>query len=395
MLAGLLFAIADADDSPAALVATLPFGGHSLIEFQARLLAGAGAGQIVVVVERLTPELLGAVNRMARHGIAIDAVRGAGEAVAKLHPLAQVLVLGDGLVTTADTLALLGDAQGDALLVTGDADALPGLERVGRDAIWAGLARVSVRRLADVARLPADYDFQSTLLRVAAQSQPELVRLPGGAARASHGIEANAARLQARNQAVVAAELGQSQPWADRLVIAPLARALLPLVLGRKLSSGTLAGAGGALTLTGLAIAGLGQMGAIAGLALIAIAQIPWTLGAALAWLRDEPRFGAALRLAGALGIGAAVALIGLAQWRATATASGPIAAATLIGLAALLDRAAPPPRRRRWWPSPAAYPLLLLPFVASGQALVGLLAGAVYAGAALAAAIEGAREKA
>ncbi|OQW48706.1 MAG: hypothetical protein A4S16_06120 [Proteobacteria bacterium SG_bin6] len=393
MLAGLLFAIADADDSPETLVATLPFGGHSLIEFQARLLAGAGAGQIVVVVERLTPELLGAVNRMARHGIAIDAVRGASEAVAKLHPLAELLVMADGLVTTAETIAPLAAAQGDALLVTSDADALPGLERVGRDAIWAGMARVSVRRLADVARLPADYDFQSTLLRVAAQARPELITLPGGAARASHGIEASAAPLQARNQAVVGAELGGRVTWADRLVIAPLARALLPLVLPRAVMSATVAGASAVLTLIGLALLAMGW--ASAGVALVALAHIGWALGGALAWLRDELRLAGAVRLGAVIASGAGAVLLGLNLWRADATASGPIAAAALIGLGALLERAAPPERRRRWWPSPSAYPLVLLPFVAAGQALAGLLAAAVYAGAALAAAIEAGREKA
>lgn len=393
MLAGLLFAIADADDSPDTLVATLPFGGHSLIEFQARLLAGAGAGQIVVVVERLTPELLGAINRMARHGIAIDAVRGASEAVAKLHPLAQVLMLADGLVTSAETLALLTAAPGDALLVTSDADALPGLERVGRDAIWAGMARVNVRRLGDVARLPADYDFQSTLLRVVAQARPELIALPAGPARASHGIEASAAPLQARNRAVVAAELGRRVRWADWLAVAPLARALLPLVLPRGLSSAAVAGVGLGVTLIGLVLLGLGW--GVAGLALVALAQIGWGLGAALAWLRDEAWLAAALRLGAALASGAAMALIGALLWRGETTASGPIAAATLIGLGGLLERAAPVARERRWWPSPAAYPLLLLPFVATGQALAGLVASALYAGAALAEAIETAREKA
>lgn len=393
MLAGLLFAIADADDSPETLVASLPFGGHSLIEFQARLLAAAGVGQIVVVVERLTPELLGAVNRMARHGIAIDAVRGASEAVAKLHPLAELLVMADGLVTTAETIAPLAAAQGDALLVTNDADALPGLERVGRDAIWAGMARVSVRRLADVARLPADYDFQSTLLRVAAQARPELITLPGGAGRASHGIEASAARLQARNQAVVAAELSGPARWADRLVIAPLARALLPLVLPRAVTSAAIIGASAGLTLIGLIL--LAMSWATAGLAIIAVAQIGWALGAALAWLRDELRLASMARLGAALASGAGAALLGYGLWRGEATASGPIAAAALIGLGALLERAAPPEGRQRFWPSPAAYPLVLLPFVAAGQALAGLLAAAVYAGVALAAAIEASREKA
>lgn len=392
MLAGLLFATTDADDRPDTLVATLAFGGHSLIEFQARLLASAGVGHIIVVVERLTPELLGAINRMGRHNIAVDAVRSAAEAVGKLHPLAQVLVLADGLVTSADLIAHMAEGGGDALLVTPDAEALPGLERVGRDAIWAGMARVSLKRLADVARLPADYDFQSTLLRVTAQAQPELLYLPPGAARQSHGIEAHAERLQARNQAVVAADLAQARDWAGRYLSAPAARALLPLVLARQLASGTLAALGALVALAGLGLIAIGWQAA--GLVLVAIAESGWRLGQALGWLRDERRLAQAQRLAGLAAIGASVALIGVLLGRAEGSASGPIAAAALLLLAGLHERAAGP-ARPRWAPGVAAYPWLLLPFIALGQPLAGLIAAALYAGGALAHAIEALREKA
>ena len=62
MLSGRLFAIDDADDRPGRLTATLPFAGVTLIEYQARLLIAAGAAQIIIVVARLTPELLGAIS---------------------------------------------------------------------------------------------------------------------------------------------------------------------------------------------------------------------------------------------------------------------------------------------------------------------------------------------
>ena len=79
MLAGLIFATEDADDRPGVLAATLPFGGLTLVEFQARLLIAAGASQIILVVARMTPELLGAINRIGRRGAAVDAVRTAAE----------------------------------------------------------------------------------------------------------------------------------------------------------------------------------------------------------------------------------------------------------------------------------------------------------------------------
>ena len=100
MIAGLLFAHRETDDGagPATgrLTATLPFGGVTLIEYQARLLVAAGATHIVVLVARLTPELLGAVTRIGRRRVAVDAVRSLEEAAGKLHPLARVLMLADG-----------------------------------------------------------------------------------------------------------------------------------------------------------------------------------------------------------------------------------------------------------------------------------------------------------
>ena len=106
MLAGLLFAMHDADDRPNMLTATLPFGGVTLIEYQARLLIAAGASQIIIVVARLTPELLGAINRIGKRGIAVDTVRTAAEAAETLHPLARVLMLaGENSRTVAQAAA--------------------------------------------------------------------------------------------------------------------------------------------------------------------------------------------------------------------------------------------------------------------------------------------------
>ena len=144
MLAGFLFAVQDADDRPDTLTATLPLGGLTVIEQQARLLVELGASQIVILVARLTPELLGAIGRIARRGIAVDPVRSAAEAAEKLHPLARLLVLADGLVSSADMLVPIAGEGRDALLVVEASEAPPGFERVGGNAAWAGAARTIV-----------------------------------------------------------------------------------------------------------------------------------------------------------------------------------------------------------------------------------------------------------
>lgn len=392
MLAGLLFAIAAADDQPDQLVATLPFGGATLLEFQARLLISAGVTQIAVVVARLTPELIGAINRIGRRGAAVDTVRSASEAVAKLHPLARVLMFGDGLVSTdviVDPFAVEG---GDALLVTRDAEALPGLERVGRDAIWAGIARVQPARLAEVADLPSDYDFQSTLLRVTAQAGAEQIPLPAGQARTGHGVERDSARLRQRNDAVLSAHVSNRVAWADRYLIAPGARLLLPRLVARAVPVNAVAATSGVVMLVGLAL--IMWHWASIGLIVNFLAMIGFATGAALAWLRDEPLLARAQQAA--IGGGAALGAIalGAGDGGGGAMSAGLVAALALVGLGWLAERAANEHVRRRWWASAAACPVVLLPFVLIGQPLAGLLAAATYAGVTLGAAIEALREK-
>ncbi len=208
MLAGLLFATADASDRHDTLAATMPVGGVTLIEFQARLLIAAGASQIIVVVSRLTPELLGAINRMGRRGIAVDAVRSPAEVLAKLHPLARVMWLADGLMTTSVMVEAMRDRDRDTLLVAATGDEL---ERIGPSAVWAGIATIDPQRIADVVKLPADYDFASSLLRVIAQRGAEQLPLPETAVREGHGVQRDSRALAAKGRAALVAALARGR----------------------------------------------------------------------------------------------------------------------------------------------------------------------------------------
>lgn len=392
MFVGLLFAIHESDDAPGALIATQPFGAASLIEFQARRLIAAGASHIAVVVARLTPELIAAINRIARRGIAIDSVRTAAEACGKFHPLAQILVLADGLIATAESVALIAQSgAGDALLVTSDDDALPGMERVGRDTIWAGLALASSARLGEVAALPGEYDVQSSLLRVMAQGGAALVRLPPGSAQGGHAIAWDAATLRARGEQVLAARVSNPIGWADRLIVAPLARLLLRRVARYEGAGSVLAGAGavGLLLAPILGAVGWGGLGlAVAGASMVILAS-----GAALAWLGDQSLLARAQELASGIGAALAALAIGIALPAADRPLAL-LAAAMLVSLGGLAERAATDAIRKAWWASPAALLLVLWPFVVLGQPLVGLLAAALYAGVSLAAAIEALRRQ-
>ncbi len=386
MLAGLIFATEDADDRPGTLAATLPFGGLTLIEFQARLLVAAGASQLILVIERLTPELLGAINRIGRRGVSVDAVRTAGEAAEKLHPLCRVMAVADGLMTTNDMMTPMLGIAGDVLLVTDDRDGASRYERVGVRTAWAGLALLDPKRIAEVAAMPKDYDFQSTLLRVAAQSGAEQVRLPAGAAAEAHGIERDSRRLAEKGKAILSALVPRPRPWADHFILAPLARAALPRLIARGVPS--MAVSGSALVLAAGGFAALYFGWPASGLLLAILAMIGFSIGETVANLRDEA---IAIRLQrGALLAIPALAWLLLGR----GSAAGWVAAIAAILAAALAERAGSAATRRRWWASPLAYPILMLPMVVWAPPLAALAVAGLYAAVTLSGAIEAFREK-
>lgn len=393
MLAGLIFATTEATDRREALAATLPFGGATLIEFQARLLIEAGASQVLVAVARVTPELLGAAARIRRRGPSVDIVRSAAEAAAKAHPLARIVVIADGLVTTGTLLAPACAEGGDLLLVSTDTADCEGLERLDASSCWAGIAGLGSQRLADAAALPRDYDFQSSLLRIAVQAGATRLLLPSGAGRAAHGVERDSRSLATRGKAVFAAIAASRPAWVDRWLFAPLARFALPPLVARGGSPGLLLAGGGAAGLGGLGLIHYGWVAS--GLGVVAAALAAGTIGSMLGWLRGEDALVVwSERLVAAL---SALALLvaGYGADAVSGTATGSVLAVATVAAAGLAERLRGLVPARRWWGSPAAYPLLLIAFAAPGRTLLGLAAMACYAAATLAGAVEATRKKA
>ena len=387
MLAGLLFATHDTEDRPDRLTATLPFGGVTLIEYQARLLIAAGCGQVIILVARLTPELLGAIARIGRRGVAVDAVRHASEAAEKLHPLARVLMLADGLITTERVVATLAGEGGDAILVVPNSEASQRLERVGGDMAWAGIARLDPRRLKEVARLPRDYDVQSTLLRVAEQARAVHVLLPPDAVRHGHGIEHDGKALAERGRAALAAIVSDRRGWFDRWVVAPLARLTLPAMVERRWSGVAVGGAGAFLGATGLLAIALGW--SATGLTLALAGCLVLAVAAALSGVRDEPGVERAV-LAGARAIPAfAVLVLGIKENGRAGHPTAIAVALALVVMGTLAERAGPERVRALWWGSGAAYLAIVLVATAVGSPAIGLAIAAAYAAATSAGAIE------
>ena len=260
-------------------------------------------------------------------------------------------------------------------------------ERVGANAAWAGLALLDGNRIAEVAAMPRDYDFQSTLLRAAAQAGADQVRLDSHMAP-GHGIERNAQALARRGNGTVAALVARPLRWADRFLFSPLVRLALPPLMTRAVP--TMAALALALALAIAAVATIALGHPAIGMAVACVALLGGKIGASLAWVRDE---GVLVRFTD-YAVPAMAALAVLAVGYAADRPAGLILGFALLIAAALLERAAPAEHQRRLWASPVAYPLVMLPLLIAGQPLVALASAGLYAAVTLAAAIEAFREK-
>ena len=392
MLAGFIIAVHDAADRPGTLTATLPFGGVTLIEYQARLLIAAGAAQIVILVGRLTPELMGAINRIGRRGVTIDTVRSPAEASERLHPLSRVVLLADGLSTTPDMVAAMAREGCDALLVVDEGVRGGSFERIGGGLAWAGIARLDPARVAELAALPRDYDMEQTLVRLASQARATHVPLPQRALAEGHGIDHRGAMLVEWGSQALAAAVSGGRTWFDRLVVAPLARLIVPLAVPRPIPVAAIGAGGAALALGALAALWVGKIDA--GLVGATIATIVFILAAKLALLRDEPRSRELLdRIA--LGL-AALAL--LLDGHAASVIAGD-GGARVIGLAlvvagAMGERTTDLSGALWWGGSAPAYLTIATLGALIGSPVLGLSIAAIYAAATLFFAIEQLRQQ-
>jgi hypothetical protein len=175
-------------------------------------------------------------------------------------------------------------------------------------------------------------------------------------------------------------------PWADRFLLAPLARLALPHLIGRGVPSFAVAASAGIVAIGALAALYFGWP--ITGLILAIVAMIGLAIGTMTSALRDEA---IQLRIQQAIML-AVPALSAVLLGRESA--AGWIAAIGAVTAAALVERAGIPRIRRRWWASPPAYPIVMLPFAIFGQPLAALIAAGTYAAMTLGAAIEAFREK-
>ncbi len=263
-LAALIAAYHEADEPQGALRATLPLAGRTVVERQARLAASCGADPIIILVERIPPALLAAIDRVRAEGISVAVARSAAEAAEAVDPGDRLLLMADGLVADESHIARLTGAGGPALLTLPDQGEDDRYERIDAESLWAGLALVEGSMLGRTAVMLGEWDLQSTLLRQAVQSGARQLALRGEAADDRLTIAESARDLAEAEAVIVAGASAPSGSWISRYLLGPveqsLTHALMPSAVTPAwlyIAAVTAVGLGGLLFAKGWLAAGL------------------------------------------------------------------------------------------------------------------------------------------
>ena len=170
------------EDDAGGLRALLPLAGRTLVEYQARCAAAAGAVPIVVLVERIPAALNDAFERLRQEGMLVVPVSDGNEAASRFEAGTLILEIADGIAPDMGDIARLVELAEPAIATLPDDEEHGAYERIDSASRWAGIALISAATLGSTAAMLGDWDLQSTLLRRAVQAGSRLVRLdgPGG-----------------------------------------------------------------------------------------------------------------------------------------------------------------------------------------------------------------------
>ena len=219
MAIGALIGAYQEDDS-GGLRALLPLAGRTLLEYQARCAAAAGAAPIVVIVERVPQALQDALERMRLDGLAIVAISALEEAVTRFEAGSLILLIGDGIAPPAQLVAELAEEPEAAVATVTDDELHEAFERIDGQSRWAGVALIDAKILGSTAAMIGDWDLQSTLLRRTLQEGARRIAVAAGGGEPL--LVERPEQLEAFQRTLIAASRGARGDWASRF--------LLPLV---------------------------------------------------------------------------------------------------------------------------------------------------------------------
>lgn len=216
MAPGALIAAYSEDDS-GSLRALIPIAGRTLLEYQVRCAAAAGAAPIVVVVERIPIALNEVLQGLQQEGLPVVTVGDAAEASSRFEAGELILLIADGLAPSPELLAGIVEEQEPVIVTVADDEGHSKFERIDGVSRWSGVALVDSQMVGATAAMLGDWDLQSTLLRRALQSGARTVQIaaPAGEPLLAEKPE-DLADLERR---LFVASRGSRRDWASRYIL--------------------------------------------------------------------------------------------------------------------------------------------------------------------------------
>jgi hypothetical protein len=378
MTVGALIGAYQEDDS-GALRALLPLAGRTLIEYQVRCAAAARAAPIVVVVERVPQALQDAFERLRLDGLGVFPVSDVNEAVSRFEAGSMILLIGDGVVPSAELVALVADEPESAVAVVPDDESHERFERIDAESRWAGVALVSAHLLGSTAAMLGDWDLQSTLLRRTIQDGA--LRLPAAERGGEPLLADSAEQLQDFQRSLLAGSRAVRTDWVSRYVLPVIEDFATEQLMESSVRPAWLIWAALALTIIGAVCFTRGWLGA--GLILLLLSTPLDIVGKRLASIRLKP-LPARMLTQLALWPAAGLALVAIGLWETRhGTGWGALvsaAAACAFAEAARIERAAIPAARELWLFSRRSAIFAAIPFALAGAWTAYLIALLVYA---------------
>ncbi|HEX8415018.1 MAG TPA: hypothetical protein VF637_14200 [Sphingomicrobium sp.] len=284
MALGALIAAYQEDDQEG-LRALLPLAGQSLIEYQARCVAAAGAAPILVLVERIPAGLNEAFERLRQDGVNVIAVSDGIEAASRFEAGASVLLLANGIVPPLRLIIELADEAQPVVVTVADDEEHRNYERIDAEARWAGIAIIDGQILASTAAMLGDWDLQSTLLRRTLQEGAE--RLPVSAQTGEPLLVDRAEQLGAFERAMILSSRGERRDLPSRFLFPPIEDLATERLLEAPIRASWLVGA--ALGLSLLAAAAFLKGWPLIGLACLLLSTPLDLVASRIATLRLRP----------------------------------------------------------------------------------------------------------
>jgi hypothetical protein len=208
------------EDDSGALRALLPLAGRTLLEYQVRCAAAAGAAPIVLVVQRVPQALQDAIERLRLDSIAVFAVSEINEAISRFEAGTSILLVADGIAPPVELVTRIAEEPERVVAVVPDDEQHEAYERIDAGSRWAGVAMVDVPLLGSTAAMLGDWDLQSTLLRRAIQEGA--LRINADEAGGEPLLVENAGQLADFQRVLIKASRGARTDFASRYLLAPV-----------------------------------------------------------------------------------------------------------------------------------------------------------------------------